>query len=162
MTANNDHNTVLDYWFGTDPAGLPLTRLWFSGTAELDAELAERFGALHAAAASGELSHWEAEPQQALALVVLLDQFSRNLGRGSPAMFAHDDRAQALADRLLTEHAEAFSPARIAALALCLSHAEDVEVVRRAERVLYRLTKLPLTRKGRKSYKNMRAPARPP
>jgi len=141
---------VRAYWFGTD---LPPTHRWFAGTPEVDAEIGQLFGALHAEA--HRLHPWRDDPLDALALVVVLDQFSRNLGRGTPAMFAHDTDAQALAQHLLDHHAEVFTPAHKAALALCLSHAEDLDTVREAERVLYGLTQQPLTRKGRKKYKNM-------
>jgi uncharacterized protein (DUF924 family) len=82
--------TVLDFWFGTDPTELPPTALWFAGTPEVDQGIAQRFARLHAAAAEGRLHHWKHDPHHALALVVVLDQFSRNLGRGTPEMFAHD------------------------------------------------------------------------
>lgn len=92
--------TVLDYWFG--PSGPPAERaerqfpLWFKGGAEADAEIRERFGELHARAVAGELGDWAGTPNGRLALVIVLDQFSRNLGRGTPAAFANDERARSL------------------------------------------------------------------
>lgn len=147
--------TVLDFWFGTDPTELPPTALWFAGTPEVDQGIAQRFARLHAAAAEGRLHHWKHDPHHALALVVVLDQFSRNLGRGTPEMFAHDTEAQDLARHLLDHHAALFTPSHKAALAMCLSHAEHVPTVQEAERVLYGLTQQPFTRKGRKKFKNM-------
>jgi uncharacterized protein (DUF924 family) len=66
---------------------------WFNKDEAFDREIAERFGALHAEAAAGKLSDWAGSPEGALALILLLDQFSRNLFRGSPQTFAQDARA---------------------------------------------------------------------
>jgi uncharacterized protein (DUF924 family) len=63
---------------------------WFNKDDAFDREIAARFGALHAKAAAGELSDWADRPEGALALILLLDQFSRNLFRGAPQAFAQD------------------------------------------------------------------------
>lgn len=92
---------LLDAWFGTPtPDGLPpedRSTRWFRGGPAFDEELRARFGALHAQALTGALDGWAATPRGGLALLILLDQLSRNLGRGTAAMFAGDDRALALA-----------------------------------------------------------------
>ena len=62
---------------------------------------AERFGALHAEAAAGKHDDWAETPEGALALVLLLDQFSRNLFRGSPKTFAQDEKAREIARRAI-------------------------------------------------------------
>jgi uncharacterized protein (DUF924 family) len=69
---------------------------WFSRDATFDAQLAIRFGAALAAAREGALDHWGDTPQGALGLVLLLDQVSRNINRGSPLAFAADRKALAL------------------------------------------------------------------
>lgn len=95
---------VLGFWFGPlDAQGLPdeaRMRRWFSG-GDVDAEIRRRFGSLHARAAEGACDGWTASPRGTLALIVVLDQFSRNLHRGTPAMYANDARAVALAEDLV-------------------------------------------------------------
>jgi uncharacterized protein (DUF924 family) len=94
---------VLDYWFGTTRASIraeevPTTAsLWFMGGPEIDREITERFGATLAAAERGELDTWAASPEGALALVILFDQFTRNVHRNKAASFAMDARARAVA-----------------------------------------------------------------
>ncbi|WP_028310792.1 DUF924 family protein [Derxia gummosa] len=70
---------------------------WFAADPAFDAAIAARFGGLHAAAAAGECAHWRGHARGRLAEVIVLDQFSRNLHRGSPAAFACDGMALALA-----------------------------------------------------------------
>jgi uncharacterized protein (DUF924 family) len=70
---------------------------WLRGGEAFDAEIRERFVALHAEAAAGRHDGWVETPEGALALVLLLDQFSRNLHRGQPATYAHDEKARAIA-----------------------------------------------------------------
>jgi len=79
---------VLRFWFG-EPRG-PSRPEWFRKDAAFDDEIRARFGALHAAAAARELDAWRASPEPMLALVILLDQFSRNLYRGDARAFAQD------------------------------------------------------------------------
>jgi len=71
--------------------------MWFSVRAAFDDEIRARFGALAAAAAAGELDGWAATGDGALALVIALDQFPRNLHRGTPQAFACDARAREIA-----------------------------------------------------------------
>jgi uncharacterized protein (DUF924 family) len=87
---------VLEFWFGE-----PARSLWFATRPTFDDEVRSRFGAVVAAAAAGELDPWAADPGSALALTIVLDQFPRNIHRGTPAAFAHDARARAVADRAI-------------------------------------------------------------
>ena len=70
---------------------------WFAKNDAFDAEFGTRFLTLHEAAARGELDHWAEEPEGALALLVLLDQFPRNTFRGQARTFATDAKALAIA-----------------------------------------------------------------
>lgn len=82
---------VLDFWFRElDP------RQWFKASTKLDAEIGRRFGAWVDAALSGDLDAWAATPRGRLALILLLDQFTRNSRRGGPEAFAGDAKAQSL------------------------------------------------------------------
>jgi uncharacterized protein (DUF924 family) len=74
---------------------------WFGKDADFDRAIAGRFRATHEAAAAGRLADWEATPQGALALLLLLDQFPRNMFRGSARAFATDPLARAVAERAI-------------------------------------------------------------
>lgn len=93
--------TVLDFWFGThaDDAITAQTqrRLWWAKDPAIDAEIRSRFAPLVQAAAFGRHDDWAAEPRGRLALILLFDQFPRNMHRGSPRGFAYDGLARTLA-----------------------------------------------------------------
>jgi len=79
---------ILDFWFEeTGP------KLWYTSDAVFDKEVRERFGDLHARAVFGEMRDWRTTPWGALAEILLLDQFSRNIHRGGARVFANDAMA---------------------------------------------------------------------
>lgn len=86
---------VLSFWFSDrDDDGNPVFRkAWFEKDPAFDETMRQRFGAVHEQAAARMLEAWREEPQPALALTVLLDQFSRNMFRDTPVMYACDDYA---------------------------------------------------------------------
>ena len=86
---------VLRFWFKEHP------KQWFAKNADFDAEIRTRFLAQHEAAAAGLLAHWADEPRSCLALVIVLDQFPRNLFRGEARAFATDAQARAAARVIL-------------------------------------------------------------
>jgi uncharacterized protein (DUF924 family) len=90
---------VLAFWFG--PSGEPdaggARKEWFVKDDGFDAQIRERFGALIESALAGGLEQWLDEPETALAYLILLDQFTRNAFRDTPASFAGDARALAAA-----------------------------------------------------------------
>lgn len=86
------YDEVLKFWFGEiDPAQ------WFAADAAFDAEIRRRFLALLQSAAQGEQHAWRASAQGRLAEIIVLDQFPRNVHRGTPQAFAHDPMALVLA-----------------------------------------------------------------
>ena len=85
---------VLDFWFAGDPA--THRKEWFEKCAEYDAACARFADALRDAKA-GAFDHWCETPRGTLALIILLDQFSRNLHRNAPEAFAADAKARRLA-----------------------------------------------------------------
>lgn len=91
---------VLRFWFGDSwPDDWPAddrNPRWFGGGADLDQHIRDRFGRLVDAALRGELFPWESPMASRLALVILLDQFSRNVYRGQARAFAGDGQAQRL------------------------------------------------------------------
>lgn len=97
---------VLDFWLGGDVPGgswRAQTERWFGGGPALDAEIRARFGEAVAAALRGRLDAWAQTPRGRVALVILLDQFTRNVYRGRPEAFAGDARALALAEEAATD-----------------------------------------------------------
>ena len=86
---------VLAFWRAAGPDK------WFAKDDAFDAEIAARFGALWRAAANNELASWETTPEGALALVIVLDQFPRNMFRGQARTYETDAVARAVADRAL-------------------------------------------------------------
>jgi uncharacterized protein (DUF924 family) len=94
---------VLDFWFGAPgSAEHGSTRaLWFTKSDATDVLIRASFGSTVEEALRGELDHWGQELHGALALIVLLDQFARNIFRDTPRAFAGDAAALALAQRLV-------------------------------------------------------------
>jgi uncharacterized protein (DUF924 family) len=86
---------VVQFWRDAGP------RCWFTKDAALDHVIRERFLVTHEAASRGEYDAWEQSPEGALALMILLDQFPRNIFRGSPHAFATDPLARVAAGRAL-------------------------------------------------------------
>jgi uncharacterized protein (DUF924 family) len=80
---------VLSFWFEHHTQ-------WFNGDAEFDEIIRTRFGALYQGALAGDLDAWRETPEGVLALVILYDQFSRNMFRGTPFMYQSDSQALAL------------------------------------------------------------------
>lgn len=92
---------IIDFWFGKPEPGQAQSRkVWFQKDPDFDQEIQTRFLADYDRAAAGAFVSWQSFPQGCLALVLLLDQFPRNLFRGNPQSFATD--AQAIA---ITQHA---------------------------------------------------------
>jgi uncharacterized protein (DUF924 family) len=134
---------VLQFWFDTtDPAAPvpPRMELWFGGSAELDATIRERFGLAHAAAARGELDALRETPAGRLAWVILLDQFSRQIHRGTAKAFASDAAALATAlDGLERGWDRGYGFFQRAFFYLPLEHSEDLAIQRRSVALFTRL-----------------------
>ena len=76
---------------------------WFKHDEAFDAAIRQRFASTYEEAAAGKLSAWENSPEDALALVIVLDQFPRNMFRGSARCFAADPLARAAAERAIAK-----------------------------------------------------------
>ena len=120
---------VLSYWFGSSPGapGPDLMQLWFAGGESVDREIRERFGDLVERARRGELDAWGETARGRLALIILIDQFSRNVYRGSAEAFSRDSKGVELALTGLAsgQYAELSSCEQLFFL-LPLEHAEDL------------------------------------
>ena len=90
---------ILDFWFGdrTQPQREAYRDIWFDEDPAFDAEISSRFGADVQAANAGGLREWEETAEGALALILLLDQFNRNLHRHTAHAFAGNERAHKIA-----------------------------------------------------------------
>ena len=86
---------ILTFWFGTTDMTAEVERndLWFKSTPEFDARLMENFAHVHRRAAAGELDHLRETPEECLALIISLDQFPRNIHRGTGKAFHTDAKA---------------------------------------------------------------------
>jgi uncharacterized protein (DUF924 family) len=89
---------ILDFWFGDSlrSSGAVAERvgLWFAANAEFDREIGNRFASLPERALCGEFDAWLRRSESALALILILDQFSRNLFRDSAGAFMFDAKAR--------------------------------------------------------------------
>jgi len=97
---NETIERILEYWFGgfPDPYSADLTRqkIWFEEGHKYDQEIFIKFGDVYQRAVDGELEHWLETPRGRLAVIILLDQFSRHIHRGYAEAFAQDEKAQAI------------------------------------------------------------------
>ncbi|WOI52568.1 DUF924 family protein [Parvularcula sp. LCG005] len=118
-----DAKAIIDYWFDEIPPAKQ-----FQEDATIDATIKERFGAHHARAAGGHLSRWQNHPVGALALLILLDQFSRNLNRGSEKAFAHDAQARKIAGLMIQRGFDLALPAAQRAFVyIPFMHSEELD-----------------------------------
>jgi uncharacterized protein (DUF924 family) len=131
------HTEVLSFWFGDsdDPFTAPADRisLWFTKRDATDAFIRDQFEADVLAAASGRLDEWRQTPSGWIALIILLDQFPRNIYRNTPKAFAFDEMAQRLTLNAL--HAgvdQQMRPIERVFAYLPLEHAEDLPLQRRS------------------------------
>ena len=96
---------ILNFWFGReDEADYGKYRtFWFTKKPDFDREIITTFKADYEQAAAGELDHWMESPYSCLALILLLDQFSRNMFRGTPQTFATDPQACSVAQHTIAK-----------------------------------------------------------
>lgn len=88
MTKSVSYQDILNFWFAKEHK-----TKWFIADNEFDQLIKIKFSDIHTQAVKGELSSWREAPESALALIIILDQFSRNLFRGSPLSFSNDQKA---------------------------------------------------------------------
>jgi uncharacterized protein (DUF924 family) len=123
---------IRDFWFrDLDASGVPTqadVARWFRGGAVLDDEIRERFGAHVERALQGRLEAWRTEPTGTLALVLLLDQFTRNVYRGDARAFSGDGLAREIArERVESGSHLSFLPVERYFLYMPFMHAENLE-----------------------------------
>ena len=130
-----DWSEVLEFWFGPPDApdfGEPRDA-WFEKSAEFDAEVRDRFVGTWVAAAQHQLDHWLEAPRSALALIVVLDQFPRNMFRASAKAFVADRQAQAVAELFVSRGWDRdMKPAQRWFVYLPFEHAESLALQERS------------------------------
>ncbi|MBW7849722.1 MAG: DUF924 domain-containing protein [Rhodospirillales bacterium] len=134
MPANQIVRSVVDFWFGApDSEGYGKFRPeWFKVDAAFDAEIRRRFLHIWRTAAAGELGFLSESPEGCLALVLILDQFPRNMFRGTPEAFATDPHACRIADQALEKgFDDALLPVQRIFIYLPFEHAEDLALQER-------------------------------
>jgi len=117
-------NAVLSFWFNDiEPSQ------WWTKNAEFDQIIKQKFLSLHNQAMRCELFHWRATPKGRLAEIIVLDQFSRNIFRGTPLAFASDNLALVLAqEAVATDIHEKLAPVERNFLLLPYMHSESLAI----------------------------------
>ncbi len=117
-----DAAEILNFWFEETAR-----EAWFKKDPAFDQQVRERFLATHARARAGDLDGWEQDADSCLALIILLDQFSRNMFRDSPDAFASDPQSYEIARRAVEAgHDRALPVGRRGFLYMPYMHREDL------------------------------------
>src|SRR5262245_4484482 len=139
MTAPQD---VLDFWFGVPGSaehGTP-RQLWFRKSEATDEMIRARFGVDVEAAVAGQRRDWQRGPRETLALVILLDQFTRNIFRDTPRAFAGDPQALELVQALVQQGADRLlAPVERWFVYLPFEHAESLPMQEESVRLCRQL-----------------------
>ena len=150
---------LLDFWFGPLGDDGTVDRehrvLWFYPSEDFDQRCREGFAGDLARAARGDLDPWASTPHGRLALIILLDQFSRNIYRGTARAFAQDAKAFALCEEGVADGMDrALRPAERLFFYLPLEHAEDITLQRLSVETFRRLCRAvaPAWRKDYESF----------
>lgn len=141
MTDNASPEEVLSFWFGENPntaeAVGSLVGTWFGGGPAFDDAIRASFGALPDAGLAGELDGWRADPQETVALVLVLDQFPRNLFRGSAQSFRYDARGLEIAKHAIERGwDQEVTPLEALFFYLPFEHSEDLADQQRCLRLV--------------------------
>jgi len=124
---------ILEFWFGTFPNAWSVDAsrydMWFENGPAYDAEIFSCYGSDYFRAVEGEIDHWGHSPRGRLALIILLDQFSRHIHRGSAEAFAQDKRSQQLCIEGIAAGDDLnLHPVERSFFYLPLEHAEDIDL----------------------------------
>jgi len=133
---------ILDFWFGreNEPGYGEFRNVWFQKDEDFDREVQTRFREDHERAANGDLDEWREEARSALALVILLDQFPRNIFRGDAQTHATDAKAQEVSEHAIERALDRELPAfQRMFLYMPFMHSESIEAQRRSVELFQRL-----------------------
>lgn len=126
------HDTILQFWFGSNPDDKAVveekSKLWWSKNPQVDQEIRERFEPTVTKAANRELADWAETPAGCLALIILTDQFPRNIYRDTPKAFSLDPLARSWCKEGMRRHFhEGLRPIQRVFFYLPLEHSESME-----------------------------------
>ena len=124
--------SVYNFWFGTNGLSVDAVKvqsaIWWKSSTDTDYDIERRFGKLVEAAGKGAFGDWMNEAKSALALIILHDQFPRNLYRGSAKAFSHDEQALKYAKQLINSALfEELAPVEKAFALMPFEHSEQIE-----------------------------------
>ncbi len=146
MTDQPKPSAVLLFWFGGPGERGKARKHWFEKSEAFDQEVRERFLGLYEEAASGARAAWKARPEDCLALIVLLDQFPRNMFRGTSRAFAADPLALDAARHVLAQgYDRGYLPVERLFAYLPFEHSEALEDQLRACELMQPLEQFPET-----------------
>jgi len=131
VDADNKIAEILYFWFGEGRTTLEVCAeknpLWWSKNQEVDAEIRERFADVTEDVNNGVLDHWQQDAEGILASIIALDQFPRNMFRGTAKSFAFDTLAREFAQKALEQGMDAqLIPVRRVFLYMPFEHSEDI------------------------------------
>jgi uncharacterized protein (DUF924 family) len=130
------YQDVLRFWFEEIPP-----KMWWSVDPDFDEQIRARFGSIHEQAARGELHDWRDEPLGRLAEIIVLDQFSRNMFRGTSQAFAQDPLALVLSQEAVRLQAHTtLLPDQRCFMLMPFMHSESPQVHVMAERLFLEFT----------------------
>lgn len=137
-------DSIHEFWFGTDLDDAKVAeqqaKLWWSKDTAVDQLIIQRFEKSTSAVAYGSLNSWKTTPRGLLALILLTDQFPRNMYRGTPASFAYDALALKLCGGALEQGVDlSLRPIERVFLYLPLEHSESIADQERAVQLFERL-----------------------
>lgn len=129
---DNVSKAVYEYWFGTEGLSKEAVKarssLWWQGSSDTDFDIERRFGKLVEVAGKGILESWMSEPRSAVALIILNDQFPRNIYRGSGKAFSHDPLALKYSKQLVNSAAfDQLEPVEKTFSLMPFEHSENIE-----------------------------------
>ena len=147
---NDKIHELLNFWFGNPgSADLPSsdrTSLWFGENDKVKQQLLEAFSKEYEAATEGKLTDWEKTPRGRLALIILLDQFSRYVHRRSALAFSFDKQAQELcAEGLRQKMDQSLTLIERVFFYMPLVHSEDAESQEKSIRLYQNLVTLSMS-----------------
>lgn len=134
-TQDFDANAILNFWFSDDSKPF-----WFAKSDDFDQTIYQKFGHLIDKAGTGELWDWRIDSYGRLAEILVLDQFTRNVHRGTPKAFLYDNVALVLAQEAINQASFADLPAEFQKFtAMPFMHSENLQVHKMAVMIFQRL-----------------------
>lgn len=142
--APHDAVAVLEYWIGNADEDVEEAKarksMWFGGSRAVDEEIAERFGNIFESVREGACADWLESADGTLAQIIVLDQFSRNLCRGTPKAFDSDARSLAFSLEMQESgRIEQLGPVGKVFALMPMQHAEDLDIQERSVKAFEKL-----------------------